>query len=217
MSNAIPSQDVLRKDRPMRSESDSPARDGLGGPPPGWEDQPSPSVQRIQLLEASPDDIEDLAKRVSPQARKILSKAQDERERVQIVEGWMLAAFLGRFMPSREELDRFVRESLDPQDRKSLEQFPRDRMYEELQKLYFRKRFEWRRRGMGPRPRDGFGDPGGRPRWGESAREPGPPPRGEPGREGSPDDQDAHERPPRKEWSPDRASERKDEPGGGHW
>jgi hypothetical protein len=179
-------------------------------------------VQRIQLLEASPDDIEDLAKRVSPQARKILSKAQDERERAQIVEGWMLAAFLGRFMPSREELDRFVRESLDPEDRKSLEQFPRDRMYEELQKLYFRKRFESRRRGMGPRSREGFGEPGGpgpggRPRWGESSRDPGPPPRGEPGRDGSPDDQDSHERPPRKEWSPDRASEGKGEPGGGNW
>ncbi len=113
---------------------------------------------RFDLLpKPTPEDEAELEKRVSRQARAVLEKATSNAERSQIILNWMRAAALSRIMPTigPRELDRFVRESLSREERERLESMPRDRMYHELRKLYFRKRFERGRRGSrsrsGPR------------------------------------------------------------------
>ncbi len=113
---------------------------------------------RFDLLpKPSPEDEAALEKSVSRQARDVLEKATSSGERSQIIQNWMRAAALSRFMPavSPRELDRFVRESLSQEQRERLESMPRDRMYHELRKLYFRHRFERGRRGN--RSRSGSG------------------------------------------------------------
>ncbi|MFO7908256.1 MAG: hypothetical protein ACQESR_03465 [Planctomycetota bacterium] len=153
-----------------------------------------------KLPEPSPDEVAKLKSQVSREARDVLEKATEEGERTRIIQNWMRAAFLSRIMPpvNRKELDRFVRESLSKDEREWLESMPRDRMYHELRKLYFRKRFhgerhETRRRGGKRRKDSDFrsrGDPRERPRRDRRGDEPGfgdgpGPPRG-PGRGGRP-------------------------------
>lgn len=92
----------------------------------------------------SAEEIADLKRRVSQPARDVLEKATEEGQELRIVQNWIRAAFLSRMMPpvNLADLDRFVREeSLTKDEREWLESLPRERMYHELRKLYFRERF----------------------------------------------------------------------------
>lgn len=121
-----------------------------------------------RLPQPSPEEVAELKSRVSRQARDVLEKATEEGEQARMIQNWMRAAFLSRIMPpvNRRDLDRFVRESLSKEEREWLESMPRERMYHELRKLYFRKRMrdERRRRGgRGQREDDrDFNPPGDR-------------------------------------------------------
>jgi hypothetical protein len=127
---------------------------------------------------------DELASRVSQKARDALNAATKEGERSRIIQNWMRAASLSRFMPpvSPEALDRFV-DTLDKDDRAELESLPRDRMFAELRKLYFRKASRWGHgpwsgRGRGGRDERGFEGRRG-PRGGPPGQGPPRPPPGE--------------------------------------
>ncbi len=174
---------------PRQFHKPPPDRDMPPGPPPppnserpedrnrsegGWslEDELAAEDAYDRLPRPSPEEEEQLVRRVSQQARAALKKATSQEERSLIIQNWMRAAAFSRIMPpvSPEDLDRFVRESLEKDERDRLESMPRDRMYHELRQLYFRKRFQGGRRGMGPpgmrREGGGQGFDGGRGRRG---------------------------------------------------
>jgi hypothetical protein len=114
----------------------------------------------------SAEDREQLSQSLSREARDLLSQAPDDQARNRTLDRWIGAATFSRMwrQPSFEQLEEFAK-TLDGQQREFLESLPREKMYDELRKLYYRARFPDRGRG------DGFRRPG----RGHGDRPPGPP------------------------------------------
>ena len=106
-----------------------------------------------ELVPLSADDIQQLSSRLSGETRKTLDEAPDEDAKRFTVWNWVHAATMSKMKPriSSDELQRFLAE-LDPKMRDYLENLPRDRMLEELRRMYFVSRF----RGGGDRGRGSF-------------------------------------------------------------
>ena len=107
----------------------------------------------FEFVPLSVEDIQQLSGRLSGETRKTLEEAPDENAKRFTVWSWIHAATMSKMMPriSSDELQRFLAE-LDPQMRGYLENLPRDRMLEELRRMYFVSRF----RGGGDRGRGPF-------------------------------------------------------------
>lgn len=141
-------------------------------------------VPKVPLPRPSAEEVQQLTMAVSQQARKALANATDEEERLQVIRNWMRAAAFSRFQPPvrPEELDRFVREGgVTVEEREWLESLPRDRVFPELKRIYYRKRFQ---SGRGGGRWGGFGGWDGKQRdgGGRGARG-GPGGRAGPGRD----------------------------------
>ena len=117
---------------------------------PGNE-MPRPTAEdRLQLSES-----------LSREAREMLARASNDEERDRVLNNWIRAATFSRMwkQPSAEELEEFAKNRLSPPQRDYLESLPRDRMFDELRKMYYRDRIppdrrfgSGMRRGRGPGP-----------------------------------------------------------------
>ncbi len=167
--------------QPPESGRDNPSRPpnppGTPGPPRFPDNDQQWADAWAMMPHPSADEEDDLASQLtSAEARTALKKATQEGERAGIIRSWMLAATFSRGPISPEDLNHFV-DRLEDSEREWLESLPRDKMYPELRRLYFRKGGRYSRGGR----RGGFGPGRDGPR--EDGRE-GPGREG-PGREGS--------------------------------
>jgi len=154
-------------------------------------------VQRAGLqrdwLKPTLDEIESLRTALSAEAQQELDKAKAEGRLPELAEAWMRAAMFSRLAGppvDPEQLRRFFKEDLKPEEREYLESLPPERMQAELVRMYVSHRFrrdgfpDWpgiRKQGGGLRgPGLRFGPPG-MPKSSGGNRPPGPPPaNGEP-------------------------------------
>jgi hypothetical protein len=122
-----------------------------------------------EMPRPSAEARERLSQSLSREARALLSKAPDDEARDHILDKWIGAAAFSRMwrQPSYEELEEFAKQ-LDDQQREFLEGLPREQMYDELRKMYYRARFPergrgegFRRPGRGPGSGPPVGPPGG--------------------------------------------------------
>jgi hypothetical protein len=115
------------------------------------------------LLAFEEKAINDLAARVSGEARQALDKAADAESRNRVVNNWIRAAIFSKFVPrvSDEELQTFLREQVTKSQRDYLDDLPREVMLRELQRMYFAHHFQGRFGGFGDGGRRG-GRGGGR-------------------------------------------------------
>lgn len=132
-----------------------------------------PVPESVNMPRPNREDEVRLQSRISKEAREILARAKDDKERSEIIQNWTWAAVRSRMRvnPSTDELDQFA-QTLDEKERFRLENLPRDRMYRELRWMYGQKRFG----GEPGRPGRGGGKVR---RWGDGPSDgPGPPPGG---------------------------------------
>lgn len=124
-------------------------------------------------LKPTPEEIESLKTALSAEAQQELDKAKAEGRLPELAEAWMRAATFSRLAGppvDKEQLRRFFKEELDPQQREFLESLPPERMQVELVRMYYSHRFrrdgfrDWpgfRKPGSGLRgPASRFGPPG---------------------------------------------------------
>ena len=105
----------------------------------------------------SPEQINELVKRLSPEARRQFEAQANSNQQEKLVQDWIQAAIMSRLAPppvSDEELEA-VFASLSTEQRTELERLPRDRMQRELSRIYHMRNMV-RRRGGPP----GQGPPG---------------------------------------------------------
>ncbi len=132
-----------------------------------------PVPESVNMPRPSREDEVRLQSRISKEAREILARAKDDKERSEIIQNWTWAAVRSRMRvnPSNDELDKFA-QTLNENERFRLENLPREWMYRELRMMYGQKRFG------GDPARWGRGGGKGR-RWGDGPPDgPGPPPSG---------------------------------------
>ena len=120
----------------------------------------------------APDELGSLQEKLSDASRQQLQAAGSEKDKVDLILKWCRAAFFRQFEPTREELEKFYRESLSSDDREWLDAMPRQRFQQTLRSLYFRDRAT----AEGQR-----GFPGGRIRGGGPPGAAGQPPGQPPG------------------------------------
>jgi hypothetical protein len=87
-----------------------------------------------------PADIAQLAEKLSPASRQQLNAAPNPKEQLDLILKWCRAAFFRQFEPTREELEKYYRESLTAEDREWLDAMPRQRFQQTLRSMYFRDR-----------------------------------------------------------------------------
>jgi hypothetical protein len=121
------------------------------------------------LPQPSAEQVDGLVQQLSDKAQERFRSQTDASQRQRLVQQWIQAALLSRWLPppvSEKELQRFFVEDLTSQERASLEGLPRERLSHELRRRYHH--YQLRRRMPG-------GDfDAGRPR-GERPRRFGPP------------------------------------------
>jgi hypothetical protein len=122
------------------------------------------------LPQPSPEQVDHLVQQLSEKAQERFRSQSDDSQRQRLVQQWIQAAQLCRWLPppvSEEELQRFFVEDLSSDERESLEKLPRELLSRELKRRYFhhqlRRRlpgneFE-RGRPPGERPRRPYGRP----------------------------------------------------------
>lgn len=118
-------------------------------------------------LKPTSEEIERLKTTLSAEAQQELEKAKAEGRLPELAEAWMRAAMFSRLAGppvDPEQLRKFFKEDLKPEDREYLESLPPERMQAELVRLYFSHRFR----------RDGLGDWPGFRKPGSGIRGPGP-------------------------------------------
>ncbi len=100
--------------------------------------------------------------KLSPEAQAVLREIKDPKKRAEVLQEWIKRVGFFKMTPtvSKEQLQKFFNERLDPQQRDYLENLPVDQMRTELTKAYFRDK--WKRWGGHP----GGGPPGSGPRAG---------------------------------------------------
>jgi len=108
----------------------------------------------------SPDanEIAELREGLSAEAQKALDSVPDQQKQM-LIQFWIRAAVMSRWMVSEEELMEFFAKKLTSQQRESLESLPRDQLQRELRRMYYQHR---------------FGRPGGGDRRGRFPKWPGP-------------------------------------------
>jgi hypothetical protein len=124
-------------------------------------------------LQPTPEEINQLKTQLSAEAQQELEKAKAEGRLPELAEAWMRAAMFSRLAGppvDKEQLRRFFKEDLEPQQREFLESLPPERMQAELVRMYYSHRFrrdgfpDWpgfRKPGSGLRgPASRFGPPG---------------------------------------------------------
>ena len=114
---------------------------------------------RRDWLQPTPEEIERLKSQLSTEAKQDLEKAKAEGRLPELAEAWMRAAMFSRLAGppvDREQLRRFYKEELEPQQREYLEGLPPERMHAELVRMYYAHRF----RRDGYRDWPGFRKPG---------------------------------------------------------
>ena len=119
-----------------------------------------------EWLKPTPEEIESLKTALSAEARQELEKAKAEGRLPELVEAWMRAAMFSRLAGppvDPEQLRRFFKEDLKPEEREYLESLPPERMQAELVRMYVSHRFR----------RDGFPDWPGFRKQGSGLRGPG--------------------------------------------
>jgi hypothetical protein len=110
-------------------------------------------------LKPTPEDIESLKTALSAEAQQELEKAKAEGRLPELADVWLRAAMFSLLAGppvDKEQLRRFFKEDLEPQDREFLESLPPERMQAELVRMYYSHRF--RRDGLRDWP--GFRKPG---------------------------------------------------------
>ncbi len=103
-----------------------------------------------------PGEMQKLAERLSEVHRKQLLAATTPKEQIELIMKWFRAALFRQFEPTRDELEKYYRESLTAEDREWLDAMPRQRFQQTLRSLYFRDRQpqgDWNRRFPGGRGR----------------------------------------------------------------
>jgi len=101
------------------------------------------AVDADRVPTPSRDDIQRLAELLSPAPREVLLAAGDEKQQARIVQQWLHAAVLSRFMPpeaSPEQLEGFYAAELTREQRDRLESLPPVELRHELRRLYFQNR-----------------------------------------------------------------------------
>lgn len=109
-----------------------------------------------------PSDFEKLTTRLTESNRKQLVAAPTAKDKSDLILKWCRAAFFRQFEPTREELERYYRESLTAEDREWLDAMPRQRFQQTLRSMYYRDRqvAEWGRGFPGGRGRPGVPNDG---------------------------------------------------------
>jgi hypothetical protein len=91
-------------------------------------------------------DLQRLTGQLSAEAQSALEKARDPRQKATLVEQWVRAAVFARSLqtvrPASDEQLRIYMERLEPAQRETLENMPREQMRHELQRLYYIQRFK---------------------------------------------------------------------------
>ena len=96
----------------------------------------------------TPDDLQKLNERLSPQAKETLAKATNPDDKLKLVQGWIRAAVMSRTLPpqvSEERLMAYYRENrgrLQKEDAAKvdeLETLPPEAFYQEVRNIYFRE------------------------------------------------------------------------------
>lgn len=121
------------------------------------------------------EDFEKLATQLSSPARSELEKLAARKERSELVLEWARSQYMSQFQPpqpSREELEKYFREEVSPNDRAWLEGLPPERFAQELRRHY---QMHTMRRTFDPQ-RFGPGKPGGGGGPGRGNKGGGPPP-----------------------------------------
>lgn len=105
-----------------------------------------------QLDFPTDDDFQTLAKTLSPAARQELESLTTRKERGDLVFEWARSQYMSQFQPlqpSREELEKYFREEISPNDRAWLEGLPPERFARELRRHHqmhtMRRAFESQR------------------------------------------------------------------------
>jgi hypothetical protein len=123
-------------------------------------------------------EFDRLREKLSEEARHALDTLDAAQQKLQLLAHWHRASMWTRMMPpkvSREELERFFAEELDPERRDELEKLPREQFEQQLRRYYWMHKLRSWRGGHRPpflRRPDGRH---GRYRHGDSAGRPGGP------------------------------------------
>jgi len=137
------------------------ARDGGRGMREYWD-----QMESIGNLPLSDEEIGDLKRTLSPQARRLLDVANSPEDKKRLMDGWLRQVrwAMMRFNAprvSREELDRFFNHDLDEDQRQMLRELSPDDMKRQLHGMYYSHQ---RKKQGGPDWNNGpWGGPEGRP------------------------------------------------------
>ena len=99
------------------------------------------------------DEIQQLAQRLSPRPRKAILSLRESGQRMKLLQQWVRASVASRLtLPqvSDEEIQDFYAHQLTREQRARLESLPRERLHQELRRMYFQQR--WKRNANEPRP-----------------------------------------------------------------
>lgn len=115
-----------------------------------------------RTVRPSEDDLRQLQAKLSGEAQAELARAGEPAARLALFQSWLRVVIFSKTMPqvSREQLQTFMNQRLSPQDREYLEGLPVERVWGELNRMYFKDKFE-RTPPYQPGSR-GFGDGRGR-------------------------------------------------------
>ena len=125
---------------------------------------------RRDWLQPTDDEIGQLRRQLSAEARDDLDKAKAEGRLPELTAAWMGAAMFSRLAGppvDKDQLRKYFNEDLEPQQREWLESLPPERMQAELVRMYYANRFR----------REGYRDWPGFRKPGSGLRGPSVPPR----------------------------------------
>ena len=127
------------------------------------------SEGKIEAVPPSAEEFDELIKRLS-KGMELKLASLEPRARMELVQSWLTSHGKSLRPPHPgvrfEQLDRFIREELSPEDRQKIDGMSAEKAKDELMQLYFQKH----------PPRGGFWRPpkreGNRRRWGDEMRPP---------------------------------------------
>ena len=119
-----------------------------------------PERSILDVIQLSEGDVQRLSDKLSDEVRQTLDAVRADQDRNELLKRWVAAALFSRMMPpvNNEQLKPFY-DSLAPALKEHLENLPRERMMNELRRMYLKQRFEekgrppFRMRGREGRPR----------------------------------------------------------------
>ena len=98
-------------------------------------------ADRGPLAKPTAEALNALSQELSPEARRLLERAESSQDKLGTLRRWIQIAVESRGAPrplNREEIQDFV-ESLDPEDRAELERLPPERFKRELMRKFFNR------------------------------------------------------------------------------